>query len=164
MTPRFWPGQQLLWPQQLLHILKTASSSTTCSLVSCPREGASTVVLWRQTQGQRQGGVGSDGPASGCLCRPLAGTQDGQELVPNTGQTRLLTSHSSVFATRGQLLGFYFPVKLRLRARMGEGQGPFRPCSSRYRGWSVSRTEGPHCSEGCGCCVMFLCVFFVVVF
>lgn len=57
-----------------------SSPTTLLPPVCCPREGASTLVLWRQTQEHSQGGVGPDGPASGCLCCTPAGTQGGQEL------------------------------------------------------------------------------------
>lgn len=61
-------------------------------------------------------------------------------LVPNPPADKAPGLHSSVFAIKQEasVLGFYFPVKLRLRSRMGKGQGPSRPCGSRYRGQSAS--------------------------
>lgn len=52
-------------------------------------------------------------------------------LVPNTRTDKAPSLPSSVFAAKQEasVLGFYSPVKLRLRARMGEGQGPSGPAA-----------------------------------
>lgn len=155
-----------------MHMLKTVPSSPTTLAPSAllpQKRGINSSLA--QAQEHSQGGVGTDGPACGCLCHTPAGTQGGQELAQGCSplpwyttprQTGLLVSYLSVFATEQQarVLGLNFPVKLRLRSRMGEGQGPCWPCccGSRYRSQSASWAEGSH-FEGRGCCVRFLGFF-----
>lgn len=52
-------------------------------------------------------------------------------LVPNPPADKAPGLHSSVFAIKQEasVLGFYFPVKLRLRSRMGKGRAPAGPAA-----------------------------------